>query len=238
MKEKQKPNRRPFFRFVKKIARIFKRKPRFEYLGEKPEAEVPTIYLSNHSAASGPITYELYLPARFRMWGTYEMCGNFKMRWNYLNHVYFAKKKKRSKFTSFLLATILTPILALFYKGFRIIPTYPNTNFITTLKTSIDELQNGSDILIYPENSSDGYHEILTEYFGGFWLLAKRYHEVTGNDINIVNMYYHRKSNTVLVAEPKSYLKLKEEFSDQKEIAEFFKDDANKMFAEYIKSKK
>ncbi len=233
MKNKQKPNRRPFFRFIKKVAKVFKRKPNFEYLGEKPEGTC--IYLSNHCAASGPVTYELYLPTNFRMWGTYEMCGNFKMRWKYLNYVYFHQKKKKSKFASFLLSTILTPIMALFYKGMRIMPTYPDSRLVKTIKSSIDEIENDVSILIYPENSSDGYHDVLTEYFGGFWLLAKKYNETTSKDIQIVNMYYHKKSNTVVVAEPRSYLKLAEQFSDTKDIAEFFLKDANKMFVEHIK---
>ncbi len=232
MEIKQKPNRRPFFRFVKKIAKIFKRKPKFIYLGEKPNGA--TIYLSNHCAASGPITYELYLPTRFRMWGTYEMCGGFKMRWKYLNHVYFHQKKKYSKFVSFLLSTILTPIMALFYKGFRIIPTYPNSKFISTIKTSIEELNNNVNILIYPENSSDGYHDELTEYFGGFWTLAKKFNETSQKDISIVNMYFHKKSNTVIVANPKSFLKLSKEFSDSKAVAEFFLNDANKMYKHHL----
>lgn len=162
------------------------------------------------------------------------MCGKFKERWRYLNNVYFRKKKKRSKFTSFLLATFLTPIMALFYKGMKIIPTYPDQRLLATINTSIDELQAGTSILIYPENSSDGYKEVITELYGGFYSLAKCYNQRTGNDINIVNMYYDRKSNTVIVGEPKSYCSLEQQFEKRNDAVEFFLRDMNGMYFDYI----
>ncbi len=232
MEKKAKPNRKPFFRFIKKIVRIFKRKPKVIFTGEKPTKT--SIYISNHSAASGPSTYELFFPYNLRMWGTYEMCGNFRMRWRYLNKIYFPRKKKRNKFASFLLATVLTPLMALFYKGMRIIPSYPDFRLSHTVETSIEELENGVNILIFPEDSSDGYHEILTEYYGGFWYLAKKYVEKTGNDIDIVNMYYHKKSNTVAVGEARSFSELSKRFPDRKNITEFFLDDTNRLFTDVI----
>ena len=236
MAEKQKHNRKPFFRFVKGIIRIFRRKPKFEYLGAQPQGAC--IYVSNHSAASGPVTYELYLPAPIRIWGTYEMCGGFKMRWEYLNRTYYRRKKKYTRFTSFLLATFVTPFVALFYKGMRIIPTYPDMRLMRSVKDSVSELENGTSILVFPEDSSDGYHEVLTKFFGGFVTLAKCYHDKTGKDIDIVNMYYDRKSNMVIVGEPKSYLALSERFSSRDEIAEFFLNDTNKMFFDYVQPKR
>ena len=227
-----KNNRKPFFRFIKCIARWFVPRPKWQYVGEKPTS--PCIYISNHSAASGPATYELYFPENMRIWGTYEMCGNFKLRWKYLDQVYFHQKKKRTKFTSFFLATILSPILALFYKGMRIIPTFPDHRLLETIKTSIAELENGVSILIFPENSSDGYHEILTDFYGGFWTLAKRYYTQTGKDIQIVNLYYHKKERKVIVGEPKSYLALAESLTGKDDAPAFFLEDTNRLYRKYI----
>ena len=233
---KQITNRKPFFRFIKHFARWFVRKPKWEYTGEHPEG--PCIYISNHSAASGPATYELYFPKNMRIWGTYEMCGRFRTRWRYLNKIYFPKKKKRSRFSSFFLATILTPILALFYKGMRIIPTYPDHRLMDTVKLSISELESGVSILIFPEDSREGYHELLTDFYGGFLTLAKRYNLQTGKDIHIVNLYYHKKTRRVIVGEPKSYLSVAERFSDKEELLRFFLDDTNRLFREYILGEK
>lgn len=229
---KSNSGRTSFFRFIKRIARLFVRAPKWEYVGEKPQG--PCIYISNHSAASGPATYELYFPEDMRIWGTYEMCGDFKSRWRYLDQVYFHQKKQRTKFTSFFLATILSPILALFYKGMRIIPTYPDHRLMDTMKMSIAELEKGVSILIFPENSSDGYHEVLTEFYGGFLTLAKLYHAQTGKDIPIVNMYFHKKSRKVIVGEPRSYLSLMESCPNKDDLLRFYLDDTNHLYREHI----
>lgn len=163
------------------------------------------------------------------------MCGTFKERWKYLNEIYFRQKKKRSKISSFMLATFVTPFVAMFYKGMKIIPTYPDYRLAKSLKTSISELKNGTSILIFPENSSDGYHETVKGFFGGFYVLAKYFYEKTGRDIDIVDMYYDRKSNTVAVGEPRSYCALSQQFTKRDEVAEFFMNSINKMFTDLIK---
>lgn len=228
----KKHSRKPFFRFIKGIVKIFKRKPKFVYLGERPSGAC--IYISNHSAASGPTTYELYLPTAMRMWGTYEMCGGFNQRRKYLCETYYRRKKKYSKFGAFMRGTLAAPFTALFYKGMRLIPTYPDIRFTKTLRLSVDELIDGTSILIFPENSDDGYHDIMTEYFGGFHSLAKCYNKKTGKDIDIVNMYYDRKLNTVIVGAPQSFLSLSERFCSRAEVVEYFRTDTNAMYEKYI----
>lgn len=234
--KKKKHNRRPFFRFVKMIGRLIVKKPTIEYLGEKPNSVC--ILLSNHSGASGPANLELYLPTQFRMWGTFENCGKYRDRWNYLFHVYYGQKKKKSKFMCFILATILTPILGMVYKGLQIIPTYPDHRLSSTIRTSIDEFEKGRSILIYPENSSDGYHEVLKEFHPGFWYLAKRYYEKTGNDIQIVHMYYHRNSKRLIIGKPRYYTELKQFLKTKEEAADFYLAETNKLFFENILEKK
>lgn len=234
MKNKIKPNRRPFFRFVKGILRIFKRKPRFVYTGEKPQG--PCIYISNHSAASGPLTYELYFPENMRFWGTYEMCGNAEMRRKYLKDTYFGQKKKYGKARSAFCTFFACPFMGMFYKGMQIMPTYPDFRLAKTIQDSIDEIEKGVNIIIFPENSSDGYHDVLKDFFGGFWLLAKRYHDMTGKDIRIVDMYYSRKKNLVVVGEPRSYEQLARTMS-RKQATEFFLNEVNGLYFDHIKDK-
>ena len=63
--------RKPWFRCLKKIMRLFIKKSDFVYLGDK--IEEPTIILSNHVGTSAPLAWELYGETRFRFWGAAEM---------------------------------------------------------------------------------------------------------------------------------------------------------------------
>ncbi len=219
-------NRKPFFRFCKSIIKIFKRKPKVINYNEN--LEECAIYLSNHSGASGPLTHELYFPINFRFWGTHEMVSGIKERYNYLSNIYFYKKKHINKYLSKLIAVIASPVLYLFYKGMQIIPTYTDARLRNTLKESYDELNKGNSIIIFPENSSDGYHQELKQYFAGFLLLARKYYEKFNKNLKIYNMYYCKKQNTLIIDK---YIEYKDLIGlDEKEVAEKFKNRANELY--------
>ena len=101
--------RKPFFEFVKKILRIFKRKPKV--INENAELDDVAIYLSNHSAASGPLVYELYFPKAMRFWGTHEMCGTLGEQWKYLRTTYYHDKKHLPRWLAVIVATIVVPFV-------------------------------------------------------------------------------------------------------------------------------
>lgn len=226
-----KNKRKPFFNCVKGVLRIFKRKPKIVSLCEKlPEQ---ALFLSNHVGAMAPLTHELYLPRPFKFWGTYEMCGNYKSLYNYLSKIYFYKKKGINKFLSKVIAVIATPIMHGIYKGMQIIPTYPDARMKTTIVKSLDEFKQGNSILIFPEDSHDGYHDILTHYFLGFLKLAKFALEKLNLNLPIINMYYYKKKNTLLIDEPKYYEDLINSGRSEEEIANDFKERANEMFTNF-----
>lgn len=227
-----KNNKRPFFRFVKSILRLFKRKPKFINYNDSV-LEDGAIYLTNHNAASGPLIYELYFPKQFRYWGTYEMCGTYRERWNYLANIYFPNKKHIAKWLSKVLATIVTPFMFMFYKGMQVIPTYPDSRLRSTLKTSMQELQNNISVIIFPENSSNGYYDELIEYFAGFLLLAKQYYLKFGKDLKIYNMYYCKKKNAIIIAKAISYLELTKISNNHKIIANYLKEQANELYRKH-----
>ncbi len=219
-------NRNCFWRFIIKILRLFKRKPRFIFLGEGFKDQ--SIYLSNHVGAKVPLSLELYFPKLFRFWGVHNMNDNFKERFKYLSKIYFHQKKHIPKVLSFLIAIFATPILSVFYWGIRLLPTYNDVKLIPTIKKSIEILEQEQSIVIFPENSSDGYHDILTEYYAGFYLLAKKAFQ-RGFDIDIYNMYYQKKYNRFIVDKPIKYSELVALNLTSKEIAEMFKLRANEL---------
>ena len=220
--------KKPFFCFVKSIVKIFKKRPKF--INPENISQEAAIYISNHAAASGPTTYELYMPINIRLMGAYQMCSTLKDRWNYLYRIYFHQKKKVPKWLSSIVATIVTPFMIMFYKGMQIIPIYPDSRFRITIKKAVDALENGISVLIFPEDSSNGYYEQLTKFFGGFYILAKEYYKKTGKDIKIINMYYHRKKNIIYVDDTKSYLKLSNQFEHHNQVADYFLEKTNALF--------
>lgn len=223
----KKTNRHIIWRGIKVILKIFKRKPKYIFLGE--EFTDQAIYLSNHVAAHGPLTYELYFPKLFRFWGVHNMNENFKEKYLYLSTTYFQGKKHMSKFCAKFCAVFATPVMGLFYWGIKLLPTYTDARLVKTVKKSIEILKNNQSILIFPEDSSDGYHDVLKEYFSGFFILAKKAFEKEGLDLPIYNMYYQRKNKRVIVDKPIKYSDLVKLNLSKEGIAEMFRVRANEL---------
>lgn len=233
MKKEKKHKRRWLFSFLKKIVRPLKKKVTVINLNK--EIEDKAIYISNHSAASGPFSIELFFPKHFIPWGTHEMTENYKARWNYLYHIFYKQKLGYNKFKSFILATLFAVISRMLYKGMGLIPTYRDSRLFKTFKMSIKNLNNGVGILIFPENSDFGYKEVLEYYNAGFVTLSKMYYKKTKIDLPVYNIYYSKKYCKMVIDKPIYINKLFKKGLDERQIAEYFMKKTNRLYLKYIK---
>lgn len=225
--EKEKVKRRPFFRFFKWATRIFVKKPKIINMNET--LENGSIFLCNHVGASAPFMLEYYFPRDFHFWGTYEMTMGFKERWRYMAYKEFPNMRHNNKFMSVVKASAVAPFSGMFYKGLQLIPTYPDGRLKKTIETSMDYLSKGSNIIIFPEDISHGYFDVLKSYFSGFWLLAKQYYLKFKKDIKIYNMYFKKKCKTLIIDKAISVKELLSKNLSRHQIAEKFKDRANEL---------
>ena len=225
-KDKRKSLRKPFFKFIKGILKIFIRKPKVLNANEDGLDE-NAIYITNHVGASVPLRMELYFPHEFKFWGTYEMVFTYGERWKYLRTTYFHDKKHNNKFVANIKGTLALPFLSGFYRGMQLIPTYPDGRLLKTIRYSTDFLGKGYSVIIFPENSSDGYHDVLTHYFAGFLMLGKTFYKEHGKNIKIYNMYYRKKDNTLLIDKYTTIEEILKDKRDIRVIANDFRDRAN-----------
>lgn len=204
-KNAAKRKKHPIFNGVKNFLRIFKRKPKFVYLGEK--INEPSVILSNHVGSSGPLTWELYPEFPFRFWGTYEMNSSFPILYRYLSKDYFHRKMHWPLWLSRIFCVIAGPIVYCFYKGLELISTYPDVRLKKTINTSIDVFENGHNIIIFPEDSSSGYYDNLTKFFSGYLVLLERCYK-KGMDLPVFIAYFSKKMKTVVIDKPIRYSEL------------------------------
>ena len=163
------------------------------------------------------------------------MLGNYKMRYRYLRDVYFIQKRHKSKFSAKILAFFEAIFSPMFYKGLRVLPSYNDTRFLTTLRKSMQVLENDTSVIIYPEDSSNGYHEILTGFYAGFVELARYYLRKHGEDVPIYPVYYHAKKRVMVIGEPQYISDYLSKGLNRKQIAKEFCNKVNSLFLKYIK---
>ena len=227
------PIYKPFKKLIMPL--IFKRPQIINLAGELPEK---SIVLANHSAKSGPPCLDIYYPVACYKWGAYQMFGNFKSRKEYLRDILYIKKcgKKPGFGTSFKawLMAIFSPWV---YKGMRLMPTYPDARFANTLRNSAKVLDAGMSVMIYPENSNEGYKDILTEFFPGFVMLAEKYFRATGEDVPVYPVYYSIKKRIMVIGKPLFVQDFAKQGMDRYQIAEKFCGAVNQLYYDYVQDK-
>ena len=194
------PAQRPgWFKGLKTFLKLFIRKPKYVYLGEG--FADTSLILSNHHGAKGPLALELYFPKQFRFWGTYEMNSSLKEVYAYLKDIYFYQKKHMKKWLATIVAFIACPLLYMFYRGLRLISTYRDFRFKNTLKESVKTLRSNCNLIIFPEDSSNGYFDQMTEFFSGFVSLAN-YCFRNGMDLPVYVTYLRKKERIFVIDKP------------------------------------
>ncbi len=227
-KEYKVPSRRqPIFAIFKPIFKLFLGSKVINEQGEIPKR---AILISNHSAKSGPMSIEVSLNHFNVKWGAHEMLEGFKQRYLYLRNVLYMQKLGKGKVYSTIKGFFEACFSKMVYKGMKFIPTYTDIRFSKTIKMSMKVLEADASICIFPEDSNEGYFDVLTHAFPGFVVLAEQYEKKHGEDVPIVPMYYHKKSRKIIVGEAFYQSKLREEGLSREQIAEYGKDKINEIY--------
>lgn len=229
--------KQPVYRVVKVLMRLFFKKPRI--INIAGEIEDVSILVANHSAKSGPPGLDLHFPKKCAKWGAHEMFESYKNRKAYLRDILYIQKcgKKPGIMTSFK-----SGFMAIFnkwiYKGMWMLPTYPDIRLGQTIKHSLKVLDANIPVMIFPENSNQGYKTVLTEFFPGFVMLAQQYLKKTGKDIPIYPIYYSVKKRLMVIDKPIYYKQLVDQGLTREEIAEFYKNKVNDLYFNYVENEK
>ena len=224
--------KQPVWRIVGKIFKLFFNVKSVEFLGEKFPNKC--IIVSNHNNKRGPMVYELNLPVFHASWGAYQMLGNYKSRYNYLRNVLYIQKNGVNKFKATIKASFEAIFSIFIYKGMKILPSYPDARLRKTIQHSMDVLDSGAAVSVYPEDSNQGYFDEKTHFFPGFVMLAEQYYKKTGEDLPIYPVYYGQKKKKIVVGNPLFVQDLKKEGLDRNQIAERFKDEVNELYRKYF----
>ena len=210
-------NRKLWFKAFKKLLVKRYKRPEFIYLGKGFSAG--SIIVSNHEGTDAPLSLELYCDTPIRMWGASEMNSGLVPLYKYQTRVYYHQRKHWNLHLARLFCLLASPLTNLFYKGLNLISTYRDVRFRKTLKESIEALENGESIVVFPEDATNGYLPELEGFFPGFVMLA----EVCarrGMDLPIYVTYFKKKELKYIVDQPIYYSELSRNGATRAEIAD------------------
>ena len=216
-KKKSPQKRKWWFRLMKKLMKGRYKQPKFVYLGE--EFGNGGVILSNHEGTDAPMSLEIYCDKPLRMWGASEMNSGLVQMYKYQTRVYYHEKKHWNLHLARLFCLIATPLTNLFYKGLNLISTYRDARFIKTIRESVDAIQKGDNIVIFPEVSDKGYLAELEGFHEGFALFCESCYR-KNIDLPIYVTYFQKTERTYIVDAPVKYSQLKAEGLTRTEICQ------------------
>ncbi len=223
---KPKQKRKWWFRLLMKLMKGRYKEPKFIYLGEK--IGNGGIIISNHEGTDAPLSLEMYCDKPLRMWGAHEMNSGVVKMYKYQTRVYYHEKKHWNLHLARLFCLIASPLTNLYYKGLDLISTYRDGRFIKTIRESIAALKEGDNIVIFPEDSTNGYLAQLEGLHLGFLVLAETCYR-RGMDVPVYVTYFNKEKLVYMIDKPILYSKLKEGGKTRAEISARLLDRCNEL---------
>lgn len=171
------------FKIIKGLVRFFY--PKMEVIGNLPDE--PCIIVGNHTQMNGPICAELYCPGKHYTWCAGEMM-HLKDVPAYAFRDFWSQKPKWTHPWYKLLSYIIAPLSVCVFNNARTVGVYHDTRLISTFKNTVNLLQEGNHIVIFPEHDVK-YNHIIYDFQDRFIDVAKLYYKRTGKQVCFVPLY-------------------------------------------------
>ena len=172
-----------------------------------PYEEGTMIFVCNHGELYGPIVANLYIPISFRPW----VISSMMSREALVKHVYegtMVRQKWLPERWKMPLLRLISPIFTWLFESLDSIPVYRGDShkLIRTFRMTIEAMDAGDNILLFPENGEDqddsgrGYlAEGVGKLYTGFAMLAPTYYRKTKKAAVFIPVYASKRLRTLTI---------------------------------------
>ena len=175
----------PFYRVIKWLVWLFY--PKMKVFGAENLPDGPCIVVGNHTQMNGPIACELYCPGNHYTW-----CAGEMMHWKevqpYAFRDFWSQKPKAVQWWFKLLSYLIVPLSVCVFNNAQCIGVYHDARVMSTFKETIERLQQGARVVIFPEHDVPHNH-IVYDFQDRFIDLARMYHKKSGAELAFVPLY-------------------------------------------------
>ena len=174
-----------FYKIIKALVRFFY--PFTEVFGEENLPKEPCIVVANHCQMNGPIACELYFPGKHYTWCAAEMMRTRDVP-AYAYKDFWSNKPIYIRWFFKLASYIIAPLASHVFNNANCIAVYRDLRMRNTFRETLEKLEAGSNIIIFPEHDGD-YDYIINDFQDRFIDIAAIYHRRTGKDLSFVPVY-------------------------------------------------
>ena len=195
------PNGPKFYHLIYRI--IWAISPKYTLHGTENLPEEPCVLVGNHCQMYGPIASEIYLERPHYIWCIGEMMNRKEVP-AYAFQDFWSMKPKAVHWFYKLLGHVIAPLAEYVFTNAHTIPVWHDARVMTTFRMSMEKLNAGADIVIFPEKA-EPYNGILWQFQEHFADLAKLYHRRTGKAVCFVPMYTAPRLSGIYFGKPVRY---------------------------------
>ncbi len=177
---------------------LFSPKMKVEGLENLPRE--PVILVGNHTQIYGPIAAELYAPGEHYTWCAGQMM-HLKDVPAYAFQDFWSQKPGYTHWFYKMVSYLIAPLSVYVFNHANTIGVYHDTRIVSTFKKTVNALQEGANVVIFPEHDVK-YNQIVYEFQDKFVDVAKLYYKRTGKEVAFVPMYIAPKIGKMCIGEP------------------------------------
>lgn len=189
------------YRIVRRLLDTFYRAP--EIIGLENLPDGPCVIAANHAQLHGPIQAELFFPGDSSIWCNAETM-DIREAPAYAYRDFWPEKPRALRWLYWIPAYIVAPILVGVLNSARCIGVYRDLRMRNTIRQTMDRLQEGARIIIFPETDPE-LNTILSTFQPRFIDLGPRYERATGKTLRFVPMYIAPDIRKIVIGKPVAY---------------------------------
>lgn len=174
--------------------------PRIQVVGAENLPDEPVIFVGNHSQMNGPIACELYAPGNHYIWCAGEMM-HLKEVPAYAYQDFWSGKPRYIRWFYKALSYIIAPLSVCVFTNANTIGVYHDSRILSTFKQTVQRLQEGNHVVIFPEHGEPLNH-ILCRFQDRFVDVAKLYYKRTGKAVCFVPLYLAPRLKKMYLGKP------------------------------------
>ncbi len=209
------------YRLIRCVVRLVY--PKMEVLGAENLPQEPVIVVANHCQTNGPIACELYYPGDRYTWCAGQMM-HLKEVPEYAFRDFWSQKPRRTHPFYRLLSYLIAPLSVCVFNNARTIGVYRDARILSTFKTTVNRLEQGSSVVVFPEHDAP-YNHIINDFQDKFIDIARLYYRRTGKELAFVPMYIAPRIRKMCIGQPVRFRATESMESERVRIAAQLKQD-------------
>lgn len=216
------------YRLTVLVARVFYKRRKF--VGEENIGDEPCLIIGNHAQIHGPLACELFFPRKKRIWCIGEMM-HLKEVPSYAYKDFWMYKPKWIKWFYRILSYIIAIPASYYLSNADTLAVYKDVRLLKTFKDTIKELEDGNNIIIFPECHGE-FNDIVNEFQDKFVDVARLYYKKTGIELSFVPMYNAARIKTIVFGKPIKYDHSIDIDEQRKIICDYLKEEITRLAKE------